>query len=189
MPFLNFGGNKNKHFNLSDMNFSMKNMKNRYSDPDPLWNRIRIHYYGKVDSRIQIRIHFSQMWISGSGSTSKWDGSETLHTSQSIYLSLVFSICQYIKLSVRLATKLLLKTDPVHFFNIFVIISNYKANLCDILNNVLIWQAGPLGIHYSKGMKTRIEPITITKDNFLPSSVINIFCFLLAFFSDQDEII
>ena len=68
MPFLNFGGNKNKQFNLSDMNFFMKNMKNRYSDPDPLWNRIRIHlfpnvdpririhYYGKVDPRI--RIHF-----------------------------------------------------------------------------------------------------------------------------------
>ena len=25
-----------------------------------------------------IRIHFSQMWVPGSGSTSKWDGSETL---------------------------------------------------------------------------------------------------------------
>ena len=36
MPFLNFGGNKNEHFDLSDMNFFMKNMKNRYSDPDPL---------------------------------------------------------------------------------------------------------------------------------------------------------
>ena len=58
MPFLNFGGNKNKHFNLSDMNFFMKNMKNRYSDPDPdpLWNRIRIHFF--------------QMWIRGSGSGS-----------------------------------------------------------------------------------------------------------------------
>ena len=55
MPFLNFGGNKNKHFNLSDMNFFMKNMKNRYSDPDPLRNRIRIHFF--------------QMWIRGSGST------------------------------------------------------------------------------------------------------------------------
>ena len=57
MPFLNFGGNKNKHFNLSDMNFFMKNMKNRYYDPDPdqLWNRIRIHFF--------------QMWIRGSGST------------------------------------------------------------------------------------------------------------------------
>jgi len=53
MPFLNFGGNKNKHFNLSDMNFFMKNMKNRYSDPDPL----------------RIRIHFFKMWIRGSGST------------------------------------------------------------------------------------------------------------------------
>ena len=32
-------------------------MKNRYSDPDPdpLWNRIRIHFF--------------QMWIRGSGST------------------------------------------------------------------------------------------------------------------------
>ena len=36
MPFLNFGGNKNKYCNLSDMNFFMKNMKYKYSDPDPL---------------------------------------------------------------------------------------------------------------------------------------------------------
>ena len=88
MPFLNFGGNKNKYCNLSDMSFFIKNMKNikyRYSDPDldPLWTRIRIHYYGKVDPRI--RIYFSQMWIpgsgSGSGSMSKWDGSETLEQS------------------------------------------------------------------------------------------------------------
>ena len=55
MPFLDFGGNKNKDCNLSDMKFFMKNMKNRYSDPDPLWNRIRIHFF--------------QMWIRGSGST------------------------------------------------------------------------------------------------------------------------
>ena len=36
-----------------------------YPDPDP--------FSGKVDPRIQIRIHYSQMWIpgSGSGSTSK----------------------------------------------------------------------------------------------------------------------
>ena len=47
MPFLNFGGNKNKHFNLSDMNFFMKNMKNKYSDPDP-----------NVAERIRIRIHY-----------------------------------------------------------------------------------------------------------------------------------
>ena len=40
MPFLNFGGNKNKHINLSDMNFLMKNMKNRYSDPDPLFPNV-----------------------------------------------------------------------------------------------------------------------------------------------------
>ena len=70
MPFLNFGGNKNKHFNLSGMNFFIKNMKNRYSDPDPLFPnvdpRIRIHYYRKVDTRI--RIHYFQMWIPGSGS-------------------------------------------------------------------------------------------------------------------------
>ena len=50
MPFLNFGGNKYKYCNLSDMNFFMKN---RYSDPDPIFPnadpRIRIHYYGKVD--------------------------------------------------------------------------------------------------------------------------------------------
>ena len=82
MPFLNFVGNKKKYWNLFDMNFFMKN---RYFGPgsgstfsknlDP---RIRIYYYVKVDPRI--RIHFSQMWIpeSGSGSTSKWDGSETL---------------------------------------------------------------------------------------------------------------
>ena len=47
------------------MNFFMKNMKNRYSDPtfpnvDP---RIRIHYYGKVDPRIRIRIHVKMRWI------------------------------------------------------------------------------------------------------------------------------
>ena len=70
MPFLNFGGKKNKHCNLSDMNFFMKNMKNRYSDPDPLWNRIL--YYRKVDPdplfpnvdpRIRIQIHVKMRWI------------------------------------------------------------------------------------------------------------------------------
>ena len=74
MPFLNFGGNKNKHYNLSGMNFFMKNMKNRYSDSDPLWNRIL--YYRKVDPdplfpnvdpririRIRIRIHVKMSWI------------------------------------------------------------------------------------------------------------------------------
>ena len=40
MPFLNFGGNKNKYRYLSYMNF----FKNRYSDPDPFWTRIRIHF-------------------------------------------------------------------------------------------------------------------------------------------------
>ena len=60
MPFLSFGGNKNKYCNLSDMKFFikyMKNIKNRYSDPDPdpLRNRIRIQFF--------------QMWIRGSGST------------------------------------------------------------------------------------------------------------------------
>ena len=74
MPFLNFGGNKNKHFNLFDMNFFMKNMKNRYSDPDPdpLFSnvdpRIRIHYYGKVDPRIRIRIHVKMRWIRNAAS-------------------------------------------------------------------------------------------------------------------------
>ena len=60
MPFLNFGGNKNKHCNLSDMNFFMKNIKNRYSDPDPdlLWNRIRIHFF-----QVWIRIHVKMRWI------------------------------------------------------------------------------------------------------------------------------
>ena len=82
MPFLN-GGNKNKYCNLSDMNFFMKNMENWYSDPDPLWTQIRIHFFQNVDPRIpihyngkvdpRIRIHFSPMWIPGSesGSTSK----------------------------------------------------------------------------------------------------------------------
>ena len=46
------------------MNFFIKNMKNRYSDPDPIWNRIRIHFF-----QMWIRIHFFQMWIRGSGST------------------------------------------------------------------------------------------------------------------------
>ena len=91
--FLNFGGNKNKYCNLSDMNFfikNMKNIKNRYSDPDPLWTRIRIHffqtwiriripYYGKVDpdpyplfpnvdSRIRTRIHVKMRWIRNAAS-------------------------------------------------------------------------------------------------------------------------
>ena len=64
MPFLNFGGNKNKYCNLSDMNFFIKNMKNikyRYSDPDPL--------FLNVDLRIPIRIHYSERWIRGSGFT------------------------------------------------------------------------------------------------------------------------
>ena len=63
MPSLNFGGNKNKHFNL---------------EPDPLFPnvdpriRILIHYYGKVDPdplfpnvdpRIRIRVHVKMRWI------------------------------------------------------------------------------------------------------------------------------
>ena len=52
MPFLNFGGNKNKHFNLSDMNFFIK--------------------YMKIGT--QIRIHFG----TGSGSTFSKCGSEDL---------------------------------------------------------------------------------------------------------------
>ena len=94
MPFLNFGSNKNKHFNLSDMNFFMKNMKNKYSDPDPLWNRIRIHFFQcgsedpdpdpllrkggsenldpdplfpNVDPRIRIRTHVKMSWIRNAG--------------------------------------------------------------------------------------------------------------------------
>ena len=53
MPFLNFGGNKNKYCNLSDVNFFIKYEKY------------------KKGTRIRIRIHPSQMWIPGSGSTSK----------------------------------------------------------------------------------------------------------------------
>ena len=71
MPFLNFGGNKNKHFNLSDMNFFMKNMKKRYSepDPDPLWNRIRIHFgigSGSTFSKCGSGSTITERWIRGS---------------------------------------------------------------------------------------------------------------------------
>ena len=62
MPFLNFGGNKNKYCNLSDMNFfikNMKNIKNRYSDPDPL--------FPNVVPRIRIRIHVKMRWIRNAG--------------------------------------------------------------------------------------------------------------------------
>ena len=58
MPFLNFGGNKNKYCNLSDMNFFMITnviIVNRYSDPDPL--------FPNVDPRIRIRIHVKMRWI------------------------------------------------------------------------------------------------------------------------------
>ena len=76
MPFLNFSGNKISNVICPTWISLWK-----------IWKigtriRIRIHYYGKVDPRIRIRIHFSQMWNpgseSGSESTSKWDGSETL---------------------------------------------------------------------------------------------------------------
>ena len=85
MPFLNFGSNKNKYCNLSDMNFLIKNIKNRYSDPDRLWTRIRIHFietypnpllrkggsedpdtdplFQNVDPKIRIRIHVKMRWI------------------------------------------------------------------------------------------------------------------------------
>ena len=84
MPFLNFGGNK--HFNLSDMNFFMKNMKIRYSDPDPPWNRIHFgtgsgstfSKFGSEDPDPLLRKGgsedpdpLSQMWIPGSGFTAK----------------------------------------------------------------------------------------------------------------------
>ena len=59
MPFLNFGGNKNKHCNLSNMNFFMKNMKNRYSDPGPL--------FPNVDPRIRIQIHVKIRWTRNAG--------------------------------------------------------------------------------------------------------------------------
>ena len=76
MPFLNFGGIKNKHFNLSDMNFFMKNMKNRYSDPDPdpLWNRIRIHFFQMLIRGSGSTI--TERWIRGSGSTFPKCGSQ-----------------------------------------------------------------------------------------------------------------
>ena len=67
MPFLNFGGNKNKHFNLSDMNIFMKNMKNRYSDPDPLLRKGGSEdpdpLFPNVDPRIWIRIDVKMRWI------------------------------------------------------------------------------------------------------------------------------
>ena len=64
MPFLNFGGNKNKH-----CNFFMKNMKNRYSDPDPdpLIRKVGSEdpnpdpLFPNVDTRI--RIHVKMIWI------------------------------------------------------------------------------------------------------------------------------
>ena len=34
MPILNFGGNKNKHCNMSDMNLFMENMKNKLEVAD-----------------------------------------------------------------------------------------------------------------------------------------------------------
>ena len=89
MPFLNFGANKNKYCNLSDMNFLWKIWK--------IDTRIRIHFgpgsgstYSKFGSGI--RIQFSQMWIPGSGSTSKLDGSEMLFSLMSVSpITFVFS--------------------------------------------------------------------------------------------------
>ena len=64
MPFLNFGGNKYKHCNLSDMNLVMKN---RYSDPDPLLRKGGSEdpdpLFPNADPRIQIRIHVKMRWI------------------------------------------------------------------------------------------------------------------------------
>ena len=64
MPFLNFGGNKNKHFDLSDMNFFMKNM---YSDPDPLLRKGGSEdpdpLFPNVEPRIRILIHVKMRWI------------------------------------------------------------------------------------------------------------------------------
>ena len=86
MPFLNFGGNKISIV-ICPTWISLWNMKNRHSDLDPLWNRIRIHFFqmwirgfgsGSTITERWIRIHYSQKWIPGSGSTSKWDGSATL---------------------------------------------------------------------------------------------------------------
>ena len=56
MLFLKFGGYKIESCNLSDTNFFMNN---RYSDPDtdPLWNRIRIHFFPNVDPRIGIHYY------------------------------------------------------------------------------------------------------------------------------------
>ena len=71
MPFLNFGGKKNKHFNLSDMNFFVKNMKNRYSDPDSLLRKGGSEDpdqpFPNVDPRIRIRIHVKMRWFRNAG--------------------------------------------------------------------------------------------------------------------------
>ena len=65
MPFLNFCGNKNKYFNLSDINSFMKNLKNRYLDPDPLIRKGGSEdpdpLFPKADPRI--RIHVKMRWI------------------------------------------------------------------------------------------------------------------------------
>ena len=89
MPFLNFGGNKNKHCNLSDINFFMKKIwkigtriririhfgtgstfsKCGSKDPDPLLRRGGSYdpdpdpFFPNVDPRIRIRIHVKMRWI------------------------------------------------------------------------------------------------------------------------------
>ena len=60
MPFLNFGGNRNKYCNLSDMNLFIKSMKTIKKV-----TRIRIHFgpgstFSKCRSEDPNRIHFSK---------------------------------------------------------------------------------------------------------------------------------
>ena len=116
------------------------------SDPDPLFPnvdpriRIRIHYYGKVDPRIRIRIHFYQMWIpgsgSGSGSTSKWDGSETLRWLEACFLS--FYLIFFYKLPPQISSKFLAILNPhaliklkIIIIGLFIIVStnNYIVSM------------------------------------------------------------
>ena len=124
MPFLNFGGNKNNYCNLSDMKFfikNIKNIKNRYSDPGPypLWTRIRIHYYGKVDPRIRIRIHVKMRWIRNAVR-----GSLDIHKAMSILFLFFFSIFSSPFFSILLKIGKHISTWQKFFHIVFC---NYKS--------------------------------------------------------------